>query len=115
MAEAGYPQDLDDVVWIPQVAAKGWVILTKDRRIRRFGIEVRAMLNARARCFTLGRGGYTAQQMAEIILFHRPTIERLCNRRPPVIAQVNKGEVLLRDQDGNMQRVKRRRDRGTRS
>jgi hypothetical protein len=48
--------------------------------------------------------------MAQIILYHRPTIERLVtNAAPPVIAQLNKHELLLRHADGSLRPAKRKR------
>lgn len=68
------------------------------------------MLDARARYFTLGKADRKAQEMAEIILHHRAAIERLlANRKPPVVAQINKSEVLLRLPNGELRKVKRKR------
>lgn len=60
MQDAGYAQDVEDIVWIPEVAAKGWIILTKDRNIRRDTLELQVTLNANAKLFTLGKGHYSA-------------------------------------------------------
>jgi hypothetical protein len=109
LVEAGYAQDAQDAAWIPEVAAQRWVILTKDKAIRRDSIELRAVLTARAYYFTLGGGNYTGAAMAEVILYHRPTIERIVgHREPPVVAQLNRHELLLRKGDGSLQPVKRR-------
>lgn len=105
----GYSSAAKDEHWIPRVAARGLVILTKDKKIRRDSIELHAVLTSRAFYFTLGGGNYTGAEMAETILYHRPTIERLvASRQPPVIAQLNRNEVLLRDRDGELRLVKRR-------
>ena len=109
MEEAGYPRDAKDVDWIPEVAARGWVILTKDKNIRRTSLELEAVLASDARFFTLGKASYSAAAMAAIVLHHRDTIERLVlYRQAPVIVQINKGEVLLRGKDGQLRRVKRK-------
>jgi len=109
LAEASFESDTEDAVWIPAVAAKHWVILTKDKRIRRDSLELTAVLTARAFYFTLGGGNYTAEDMARIILHHRSAIERLVRHQtPPVIAQLNRHELLLRSSDGELQPVKRK-------
>lgn len=109
LAEAGFEPDTEDAIWIPAVAAQHWVILTKDRRIRRDSVELNAVLTAGAFYFVLGGANYTADQMAGIILYHRPTIERLVrHREPPIVAQLNKTDLLLRDNAGDLRPAKRR-------
>jgi len=109
LAEAEFAPDTEDAIWIPTVAARGWVILTKDKRIRRDSLELGAVLAAEAVYFTLGGANYTAEEMASIILYHRPTIERLVlHRKPPIVAQLNREALLLRDKTGDLQKVKRK-------
>ena len=68
------------------------------------------MLTSRAFYFTLGGANYTARDMAEIILSHQATIERLVtNSQPPVVAQLNRHELLLRHNDGSLRPVKKKR------
>jgi hypothetical protein len=112
LAEAGYAHDTEDAVWIPEVAAKHWVILTKDRAIRRDSIELGAALVSRAFYFTLGGGNYAAKEMGSIILHHLATIEALVrHRQAPVIAQLNRHELLLRSDDGELRPIKRKKGR----
>jgi hypothetical protein len=107
--EAGYAHDTPDVVWIPEVAAAGMVILTKDKDIRRDRLELLVTIEAKACYFTLGRGDRSAEENARVILHHRLTMERLvAHSKPPIIAQVNQGEVLLRMANGTFKVVKRR-------
>jgi hypothetical protein len=109
MHEAGYAPDTKDAVWIPEVAERRWVILTKDKNIRHDSLELRAVLTASAFYFTLGGGNYTAADMVQIILHHRPTVQRLVTyREPPVVAQLNRNELLLRGDDGKVRMVKRK-------
>jgi hypothetical protein len=45
-----------------------------------------------------------------MVVVTRPTIERLvANAAPPVIAQLNKHELLLRHPDGSLRPAKRKR------
>ncbi|WP_017305046.1 hypothetical protein [Spirulina subsalsa] len=48
-----FPQNAQDVEWIPEIGRKGWVVLTKDERIARNLIERRAIAYANIRMFTL--------------------------------------------------------------
>jgi len=105
-ADLDIPPDEFDVVWIPKVAARGLVILTADRRIRREPLELRAVVSSRAWYFGLSRSDRSAADNAEIILRHRATIEWLVHKRRSVIAQLNAHEVLVRDRKGKLVRVR---------
>lgn len=71
LAEAGYALDTEDAVWIPEVARTQWVILTKDKAIRRDSLELGAALVSRAFYFTLGGGNYTAGSSSTAIAVPR--------------------------------------------
>jgi hypothetical protein len=51
-------QGLDDVVWLPQIAARGWVLITGDHRLRSRRSEKPVFLRARLITFFLA-AGYT--------------------------------------------------------
>lgn len=81
--EAGIRHDTTDEQWIPHVSEKGWVILTKDKGIRKPGIERDRVLRFGARVFTLTSGRLTGARMAEIFVAHLAEIERLAEATPP--------------------------------
>ena len=39
-----FAPDTPDTVWLAEVGARGWVVLTKDSRIRRHPLELQALL-----------------------------------------------------------------------
>ena len=39
MADEGFADDVTDEEWLPVVAARGWAIITKDKRIARRPLE----------------------------------------------------------------------------
>lgn len=41
-----FPPETKDVVWIPHVAASGWVLVTRDKRIRTRPLEAEALVRA---------------------------------------------------------------------
>ena len=41
-----FPENTKDVVWIPQVAESGWVLVTRDKRIRTRPLEAEALARA---------------------------------------------------------------------
>lgn len=66
MHEEGFAPDVEDVAWIPVIAERGWVIVTKDKNKRRDTLELRAVLTASARYFALGKGERSVTDMGEI-------------------------------------------------
>jgi len=44
-----------DAEWLPVIGERKWIVLTKDRHIRRREIEINAIVNARVRAFVAGR------------------------------------------------------------
>jgi len=92
-----FPPGTHDAVWLPHVGRNGWVVLTKDHRIRYRTGEREALLRANVRAFVLRSGNLTGQQMAEAFLRALPRIERLLrDRAAPFIAGVwAEGRVAL--------------------
>ena len=86
-----------DAVWLSDVGAKGWIVLTKDARIRYRTNEREALLRANVRAFVLRSGNLTGQQMADAFVRAIPRIERLLRSQPaPFIAGVSaSGQVTL--------------------
>src|SRR5262249_20405495 len=52
------------------VTARGWVILTKDKNIRRPGPERDAVIGAKARVITLASGNMRGEVMAALFIQH---------------------------------------------
>ena len=61
-----FPQTTPDVDWLAEVGRRGWVVLSKDERIRRNRIERAALDAARVRAFFLTQQDITGQEMAEL-------------------------------------------------
>lgn len=52
-----FDPDTPDTIWVPQVGAKRWIILSKDTKLRNNNIELMALLKANTHSFLM-----TAQQ-----------------------------------------------------
>src|SRR5438094_509593 len=59
-----FAENTPDVQWLEVVGARGWIVLTKDKAIRRDPLERRAVEAAKLRFFTLTSGNMTGEQMA---------------------------------------------------
>lgn len=71
-----FPQATPDVDWLAEVGRRGWVVLSKDERIRRNRIERTALEAARVRAFFLTQQDITGQEMAELFSSALPGMTR---------------------------------------
>jgi predicted nuclease of predicted toxin-antitoxin system len=83
-----FPQNAVDDSWIPNVTARGWVILTKDKNIRRPAGERETVLTAQARIITLSSGNMRGTHMAALFVRHLSEMEQLVFRQPPPFVAV---------------------------
>jgi len=88
----------EDTEWLPFVGEKGWVLVTKDKKIRYNELEKAAVLHSRVREFYFSSGNHSGAEMAEILVAALPGILRVWRREePPFIASITKsGKVNLR-------------------
>ncbi len=92
-----FAPECPDTEWLREVGRRGWMVLTKDARIRYRPNEKRTLLDSNVRAFILTGKGGTGADMAQTFLNALPAIRRLAeSTRPPFIAHVwNSGEVKL--------------------
>ncbi len=86
-----FPQNAQDVHWLPVIGARGWVILTKDARIARNSLERRAVAYAGIKMFTLALQQLSGEETA--LAFHRALsgMLKFVEKNPaPFIAKVFK-------------------------
>jgi len=81
-----------DEIWLAEVAGRGWIVLSKDLRIRYRGLALKAIERTLARVFVLKRSeDLTGPEMAEIFVQALPAIYRKARDPfPPFIAKVGK-------------------------
>lgn len=66
--DAHFPQNTPDVDWLAEVGRRGWVVLSKDERIRRNPLERAALEQAGVRAFFLTRQGLTGPEMGVLFV-----------------------------------------------
>lgn len=88
----------EDTEWLPLVGEKGWVLLTKDKRIRYNELEKLAVRQHKIREFYFSSGNYSGVEMAEILIAALHDMVRVFRRhKPPFIASIPKsGKVSVR-------------------
>ncbi len=92
-----FPPDAKDEIWLPEVGKRGWVVLTKDDRIRYRPTERAAVISARVALFALSSGNLNGEDMAQAFVAALPRMSRvLAKHRPPLIAKVTRsGDVSI--------------------
>ena len=84
-----FPDGTPDRIWIPDVAARGWIIVTRDRRLQYRRLEWMAFLRAKT-CVLWFRGDRASnREITEAFLAALPAIDALtAGLLPPYIVKV---------------------------
>lgn len=92
-----FPPNAKDEDWLTQVGCNGWIVLTKDHRIRYRNLEREALMNAGVGAFILTAGDLQGDEMAEIFVKALPAIAKFLQKhKKPYIARVIRdGSVSL--------------------
>jgi hypothetical protein len=84
-----FPTGTLDVEWLPVVGARRWILITKDKRIRKRSLEFTAFVMAGVRAFVLTSGGLRGDEQGEVFRRALPAMLRVLRRQPsPFIARV---------------------------
>lgn len=62
-----YDENGDDE-WLSETQAQGWIVLTKDVRMRKNSAERQAIINYKIGCIAIGSGNYKGYAMAQMFL-----------------------------------------------
>lgn len=92
-----FPQDTLDVGWLTEVGRRGWVVLSKDERIRRNRIERAALDAAGVRAFFLTQQDITGPEMADLFRNAlRGMIHRAVSNPAPFIYTISRSGQFFR-------------------
>jgi predicted nuclease of predicted toxin-antitoxin system len=93
-----HADDTTDEDWLRDAGEKRYVVITKDKRIRKNVAERAALLAANVRAFFLTSGNMTGADMAKTFVAHLSLMTRIAREVPaPFIATVSRTEVRLLD------------------
>jgi hypothetical protein len=91
-----FRRDTEDADWIKKVGELGWVILTKDQRIRHRPLERAAVIATGARLFALTGGEQTGLEMAGVLSKHFEKMVRISQSEPgPFLARVSTSKIVV--------------------
>jgi len=89
--------DAADAEWLTEIGRRGWIVLTKDKRIRYRTLELQAVVSAQARIFTLSAGSMQGIEMADVFVKALPKIRNYVQTNPPpYIVQISRRGKLTR-------------------
>ena len=88
-----FPQGTEDVVWLREAGANGWIVITRDDRIRYNQLEKDAVTAARLRFFSITSSSLTGEEAAALILSALDRMSRLCRKHSKrgFIAKISRG------------------------
>ena len=92
-----FARDEEDRVWLQTVGERGWVVLTKDQRLRYRPLEIAALRASNARVFVLTAGNLRGIEIAAVFLAALPQICKVLHSLPgPFMARVSQlGHVAI--------------------
>jgi hypothetical protein len=92
-----FAEDTEDVDWLSHVGRHDWVVLTKDKRIRRREDEREALIAANVRMFVLSVGHtLRGEEMAQVFINNISRMERTIRKQtPPFIAGVYQDQIRM--------------------
>jgi len=86
-----FPQSVNDVYWLRVVGSRGWIVLTKDEKIRTRNSELQAVKNHSVGMFVLTAGNITGPAMASIFVSALPRMIRFIRgNKKPFIAVISR-------------------------
>jgi hypothetical protein len=75
-AGGAFPRGIEDQVYLTHCGRNGWIVLTRDQRIRRRPLERAALRAAGVAAFAFTAGQATAEETAQAIV---PLLEKMAN------------------------------------
>lgn len=90
-----FPPGEEDEDWLPEVGKRGWIVLTKDDKIRYRTPERIALVKAGVALFALASGNLRGEEMAQAFVKALPRMQQfLAKYHPPFIARVTRNGAV---------------------
>lgn len=82
-----------DEEWLERCGREGWVVLTKDGRIRYRPAEIEAIRRNGVKAFVVARGGLTAASQVSRFIANAERIEAACQAEGPFVYAVHERRI----------------------
>lgn len=87
-----FDQNAKDVEWLEPAGERGWIVLTKDAKIRRNPYEREMVERAAVRMFALTRQELSGDEMTNIFVTALAgMVKRNAAHRPPFVFSISRG------------------------
>jgi PIN like domain len=94
---AQFTHDTPDEEWLAAAADRGWLVVTRDQRIRYKANELAAMRSARLHVFVFTQGGLTGVETGDIVVRSYAAILRQARAvAPPAFFSLTRGGEVRR-------------------
>lgn len=77
-----FVHDAPDTEWIPEIGRRDWVLITKDKNIRRNPLERMAYMSSGVRGFVVTAGNLKGEELAALLVRHLDGMVRRAHGRP---------------------------------
>jgi hypothetical protein len=96
--EDEFPHNVKDHVWLEEIGQRGWLVITRDKRIRYRPGERDALFQGRVGCFCLTQGkDPTRWEYLKLIVFTLDEMQRLYEEtEPPFLFGIGRTGVIRR-------------------
>lgn len=92
-----FPGDMADTEWIPEVAKREWVLITKDQNIRRNPLERATYKAAKLRGFVATGKDMNAKELGELLVRCLPGMARRAAGRPgPLLFTISRSGTFTK-------------------
>jgi hypothetical protein len=90
-----FKHDTPDTIWLKAVSQKGWIVLTKDKRILKRVLERLALFNANGRAFVLASGHLKGEVETRVYVAALPAmLWQVLNRPAPFLIKIHANGTL---------------------
>ena len=95
-----FKRDEVDQVWLEAAGTNGWVVLTKDQKLRYRPLEIAALRASEARVFVLTAGNLRGAEIAAVFVRALPHILKTLHSRPgPFVARISPSGLVTLAQE----------------
>ena len=82
------PEGVPDAVWLDRAGKEGWIVFTKDARIRYRVAEISVLAQERVKAFVLSAGNLSAPEQAQRFVSNINRIRQACHQEGPFVFAV---------------------------
>jgi len=92
-----FPGNTPDIDWIPEVARRAWVLITKDQYIRRNPLERAAYESVKLRGFVATGKDMNAKELGDLLVRCLPgMVRRAAGRKGPLLFTISRTGVFAK-------------------